>query len=81
LVIDLLRNKDAIVLVSGTIKARRIDKAIEEIRVERMRAVDPLTPDDFQRLHGAAPDITGGQSTDDFIDRIRRTHENGGDDD
>jgi hypothetical protein len=76
-VVNLLRDKDAVILVSGIIRARRIDRRIDEIRVERMRATTPLSPEEFQRLHGAAPDLTGNLSTEDFIDRIRRTDDNG----
>jgi hypothetical protein len=76
-VVELLRNKDSVVLVSGTIKARRIDRKIEEVRVERLRAVDPLSPEELRRLQGAAPNLTGDLSTEEFVDQIRRTHENG----
>lgn len=72
LVVELLRDKDAVVLVSGTIKARRLDRGIDEVRVERMRAVEPLAPEEFRRLLGAAPKLTGNLSTDEFLDQIRR---------
>jgi hypothetical protein len=78
-VVDLLRNKDAVVLISGTVKARRIDRRIQEIRVEKMRATEPLSDDEFNRLRGSAPNLTGDISTAEFIERSRRTERNGGD--
>jgi hypothetical protein len=77
-VIELLRNRRAVVLVSGTIKARRIDRKIEDIRVEKMRSVEPLSPEEFDRLHGSVPNITGGVSTSDFIERVRYNERDGG---
>ncbi len=76
-VFDLLRSKDAVVLISGTIRARRLDRKIEEIRVDKMRSTEPLSDDGFSRLQGSAPDLTGDMSTEQFIERSRRPDRNG----
>ena len=76
-VVELLKSKDAVVLISGTIKARRIDRKIEEIRVEKMRSTEPLSDDEFSRLRGSAPDLTGDMSTEEFIESSRLPDRNG----
>jgi hypothetical protein len=46
-----------VVLVSGLIKARRLDRKAEEARVEKMRRTDPLSEQEFLRLTGGAPNL------------------------
>jgi hypothetical protein len=70
-VVNLLSRSDAVVLVSGMTRASRSDRKIEYVRVERMEASKPLSPQRFRRMIGAIPDFTGELSTSDFLARIR----------
>ena len=73
LVVNLLQRRDAVVIVSGLVEPRmRLDRKITEIRIERMRSTEPLSDAEFAKLQGAAPELTGRLSTDDFIERQRR---------
>lgn len=70
-VVASLERKDAVVIVSGQITSRRVDRAIREIKAERIEAVDPFTREDLTRFFGAAPNWTGEMTTEDFIDEAR----------
>ena len=70
-VVVMLTQKDAIVMVSGMIRARRSDRRIDEMRVERMDAAPSLSDGQFQRFFGCAPNLTGGKSTTRHIGRLR----------
>jgi hypothetical protein len=73
--IPLLQNKRAIVFVSGHITARRADRKIEHIRIERMEPAPELSDAEFDKFFGCAPKFTGDLSTEEFLDEIRREYE------
>ena len=73
-VVGLLSRKDAVVLIAGQIRARRIDRKIIDIHVERMRSTEPLSDAEFEQLQGAAPKLTGNLTTGEFVSRQRRRH-------
>jgi hypothetical protein len=52
-------------------KLDRAKKIIEEMRVERLDKVEPLSEDEFRSFFGMSPDLTGDLSTQQFIDAIR----------
>jgi hypothetical protein len=52
-VVELPTKKEAVVLVSGLIKARRLDGKAEEVRLERCGALIPLSEQEFLRLRAA----------------------------
>ena len=67
-----LKKKDAAVFVTGWAKARRIDRRIYSIKVERLRQGRvPLSSTELANLFGAAPGWTGDLSTEAFVDVAR----------
>ena len=70
-VVELLEEKDAVILVAGSAKANSDTRKIESIHIDRMEWVKSLSVESFESLGGSAPNITGDLSTEDFIDRIR----------
>ena len=70
-IVRLLKDKDAVVCVSGMIKANMADRRIEEIHAEKFGASEPFTDEDLEKFFGCAPNITGNQSTQQFIRKIR----------
>jgi hypothetical protein len=70
-VIRALEHRTAVVHATGQMRLDRARRAIEEMQVERLDRVEPLTDDEFLSLFGAAPDITGDLSTSEFISQIR----------
>jgi hypothetical protein len=67
----LFEDKDAVVNVSGDVKADRATGRIKEMRVQWAKSYPKLSDAEFNRLFGLAPDLTGDQSTSDFIDKMR----------
>jgi hypothetical protein len=70
-VVAMLTQKDAVVMVAGTIRARRSDRRIDEITVEKMEAAPSLSAEQFEQFFGCAPNLTGGKSTTRYIGRLR----------
>lgn len=67
-----LVRKDGVVFVAGWIRAKRVDKSISTVRVDRIQGTDPVSADQLRAFFGSAPGWTGDVSTDDFIDSLRR---------
>jgi hypothetical protein len=57
--------------VSGTLRANRLNKTVDSIIVERIEFIDPLSEEDLEKFYGSAPDITGGQSAEEFVSDAR----------
>jgi hypothetical protein len=70
-VVKMLIPRERRMNVGGMIRANRLSKAIESIKVDRIESVDTLTNEEFERFFGGAPGITGGQSAADFIAEAR----------
>jgi hypothetical protein len=66
-----LERKDAVVLISGWIRARRFDRHIAVVHVERVEGTKPLDRERIHRFFGSAPGWTGDLTTDQFIERLR----------
>lgn len=66
-----LEKKDGVVLVAGWIRARRLDKVIEHLDVQRIRATRPLDADELKAFFGSAPGWTGDLTSDQFIEKAR----------
>lgn len=64
-------DKDAVVHVFGTVKADRATGKPKEIRVSQIKGYPPLSDDEFARIFGVAPNLTGRQSTGEYLDKIR----------
>jgi hypothetical protein len=69
--IPLLKEKRAVVLVSGYITARRTDRRIERVHIDRMEPAPELSDSDFEKFFGSAPRFTGDQTTEEFLNEIR----------
>lgn len=67
----LFEDKEAVVNLSGAIKADRSTGRIKEVRVNWAKSYPKLSDSEFNRLFGLAPDLTGDLSTTEFIDKIR----------
>ncbi len=68
---SLYGDKNTVVHVVGIVEAERIDGTPKSIQVEHLKYYDSLTDKEFQKLFGIAPDLTGDESTESFIDRMR----------
>jgi hypothetical protein len=71
LIVDGLKLRTAVVHASGQMKLDRAKRSIEEMRVERLDKVEPLSADEFRSFFGMSPLLTGDQSTQQFMDAIR----------
>jgi hypothetical protein len=65
-------DKDAVVNLSGMITAERVSGQVKEIRINWARSYTPLTNQEFEKLFGLAPDLTGDLSASDYIDKVRK---------
>jgi hypothetical protein len=68
-VIEACERRHARVYVHGLITARRVDREISKVRVDRIKAVPVLTDEKYQAFFGADPDYTGGLSSEEFAER------------
>jgi len=66
-IVKMLIPREQRVNVGGMIRANRLSKTIESIRVDRIEPVETVSNDEFERFFGSAPQLTGGQSAADFI--------------
>ena len=74
---EALKRKNGVVLVSGWTKARRIDRCVDEMKVERLQATKPLNIDKLKAFFGSAPGWTGDLTSDEFIEQVRNDSEDG----
>jgi hypothetical protein len=70
-VIKALAHRSAIIHATGDMKLDRATRSIGEMEVERIDRVLPLTDDEFRSFFGMAPDLTGGQSTSEYLKEYR----------
>lgn len=68
-----LARKDGVVVVAGWVRAKRLDRSVEVMRVDRIKDVAPLDRDELSGFFGSAPGWTGDMATDEFIDVVRRS--------
>ena len=66
-----LPRKDDRVHVAGLIRASRIDKKIESLKVTRVESPVDFSDADFEAFFGCAPEMTGDINSADFIERNR----------
>ena len=50
-----LKQREAVVLVTGWVHAKRSSRSVESLRVERIRAVPPMTQQELEAFFGSAP--------------------------
>ena len=75
-IVDLLKRKDAVVYISGAVSASWKDRTIESISAEKFHVAEEFADRDFIDFFGCAPDITGKETTEDFISGIREEDAN-----
>lgn len=61
-------NPDSLVYARGLVTFRRVDRLVEAVKVDTIKAA-PALPDVFNKLFGQHPDYTGDLSTQEFIER------------
>lgn len=66
-----LERKDGVVFVAGMIRARRVDRSIAAVQVERIQSTEAITREQLQSFFGSAPGWTGDLTTNDFLDSVR----------
>lgn len=71
-VYSLYQDRDAIVHISGLIRAERASGRPKEIRLTDIKHYPRLSDHEFSRLFGIAPNMTGGTSTTEYLDRLRQ---------
>jgi len=69
--INILKDRDAIVLLTGKMKIQRVDKKIEHVWAEKIELAEKYQEGDLQKFFGCAPDLTGDLSTEEYISQIR----------
>jgi len=69
-IIKLLGTPSHVLIVSGEIAASREPRAIESLEIDRIEEAHEITDEEFERLFGSAPDLTGDLSTDEFLDGL-----------
>jgi hypothetical protein len=62
-------HRHARVYVSGAITARRVDRQISKVRVERIKAAPILSDERYQAFFGADSNYTGDLTSEDFAER------------
>lgn len=72
---DILRavaRKDERIHVAGLVRASRVDKRIESVRVTKIRNAVDFSDADFERFFGCAPGLTGELDSVSYIERNRQ---------
>jgi hypothetical protein len=70
-IVEGLQRRTAIVHASGQMKLDRAKRTVEEMRVERIDQVEPLSEDEFRRFIGSSPALTGDLTTQEYVDWMR----------
>jgi hypothetical protein len=66
-----LKQRNAVVHVFGTIRTDFVNRQIEELRVDKIELADSFSKEDFDRFVGSAPGLLGDQTLQEFIDDVR----------
>lgn len=66
-----LTRKDGVVLVAGWLRVKRVDKAIELMRVDKIQGTKAVSENELKAFFGSAPGWTGDMTTDEFIKSVR----------
>lgn len=68
---DAFKDREAVVHVHGQISSNRMEKRPFEVRVTDVAVFAKLSDEEFKRFYGIAPNLTGDESTEEYIARIR----------
>lgn len=66
-----LRLRKQYVHVSGMLRASRLEKVVEQVFVDKLETADTFSSEDMDALIGAAPHLTNGKSTAEYIADVR----------
>lgn len=66
-----LHNLDAVLHVAGTILASRTERKPLEVKVSKIKVAEQYQDGDLEKFIGCAPEATGDQTTEEYIDTIR----------
>lgn len=69
-IFKMLSTPSRVLIISGEVTASREPRAIESLEIERIEEARDLSDEQFEKLFGSAPDMTGNLSTSDFRDRM-----------
>lgn len=70
-VVNLFRVGGTVVLVSGFASASRELNSVSRLSVERIEECEGLSAEEFEEFFGSAPNLTGDQSTEEFVESVR----------
>ena len=57
--------------VGGLLRASRLDRTIESVRVNRIKKPAPFSDKDFESFFGCAPNLIGSQGSAEFVSMVR----------
>ena len=75
-VVSLLEPKDAVVFVSGKMRATLPDQKLEMIEARKFDKAPPYDSEDFEKFFGCAPGLAGDMSAAEYIRKARDNGEN-----
>lgn len=71
IIVEAVRERSAVIHATGYMKLDRAKRAVDEMLVEKIDRVEPLSESEFKALFGIAPDATGTVTTEQFISNVR----------
>lgn len=73
--IHALQSKHAVIHVYGDERINLVTRKVERITVHRLDVAETMSESEFDNFFGCAPSLTGNETTQQFIDRIRGRNE------
>lgn len=73
-VIDACESRRSRIYVHGLITARRVDRAVTKVRVEKIKVGPRLAEEQYQSFFGADPNYTGDMKSEDFTEQNWHEH-------
>lgn len=70
-IVDAVKERSAVVYATGHLKLDRAKRAVDEMLVERIDRIDRISESEFRNFFGAAPNMTGDLTTDQFLSNVR----------
>lgn len=71
-VASVLQKRNAVVHVFGETKTNLAERRIDELHVKKIGLAETISEEDFEKFFGCAPNLTGEESTEQFIKRVRQ---------
>ena len=70
-VVHALSQRNAIIHATGDLRLERASRLVGEMEVERIDRVEALSDEEFRSFFGMAPELTGEQTTQEYISEYR----------